>query len=190
MRAFFCIELDGAIQAELARIIQRLQRKVAARIAWVRRENLHVTLKFLGEIDPASLPSLQSAASRALVGLVPCDWQLDRLGAFPQLHRARVIWAGCREEPQPLQALHSALEAELERLGFERERGPFTAHVTLGRVKEGGPRALEIARALEGFAPFAHPLRTTGLTLMESQLTPSGAIYQPAFRLAFHSSSH
>jgi 2'-5' RNA ligase len=185
MRAFFCIEVDEATQKELERIISRLRHQVTTRVSWVRRENLHVTLKFLGEIDPVSLPQLQHAAAEAMRSIAPFDWQLNRLGAFPQMERPRVIWVGCREEPQPLHALYVVLETLLQALGHPPERGAFTAHVTLGRVKEGGPRATEIARALENIPSFAYPLRTETLTLMESQLTPTGAIYRPRFQLPF-----
>lgn len=185
MRAFFCIELDEAYQKELERIVSRLRHQVTTRVSWVRRENLHVTLKFLGEIDPASLPQLQHAAAEAIRSIVPFDWQLNRLGAFPQLERPRVIWAGCREEPQPLHALYAALEMQLQALGYSPERGTFTAHVTLGRVKEGGPRSREIALALENVPSFAYQIRTESLTLMESQLTPTGAIYRSRFQLPF-----
>jgi 2'-5' RNA ligase len=185
MRAFFCIELDEAVQTELAGIISRLQRQIVARVTWVPRENLHITLRFLGEIDPVRLPQLQEAATSAIEGFRPFAWQLDHLGAFPHPERPRVLWAGCAKEPQPMQALHAALEAQLHALKFPSERETFTTHVTLGRVRDEGSRARAIAQALASLPAFAQHVETAGMTLMESQLTPTGAIYRRCFQQAF-----
>jgi len=188
MRAFFCLELDEEIQAGLARIIARLRRRITSRVTWVPEENLHLTLKFLGEVDAKSLSRLQSAAELLLAKLSPFSWQLDRLGCFPRPERPRVIWAGAQSEPQEIQMLHANLETQLQPLGYPPERGRFTAHVTLGRVKERGPGLAQIAPELERVPAFAYRINTCGLTLMESQLTPAGAIYRARFRLAFPNS--
>ncbi len=189
MRIFFCLELDEEIQAGLARIIGRLQRRITSRVTWVPEENLHVTLNFLGEVDQTNLPRLQSAAEQLLAELSPFTWQLDRLGCFPRPERPRVIWAGAQREPQEIQVLHADLETQLQLLGYPPERGRFTTHVTLGRVKERGPGQAQIAPELERVPAFAYRVNSCGLTLMESRLTPAGAVYRPCFRLAFPNSA-
>ncbi len=192
LRLFFCVELEEGLKARLDRITQRLKR-LPVRASWVRAENLHVTLKFLGEVDEALVPRLRAAAEAALSSAEidgELVWRLDRLGAFPDAERPRVVWVGSTREPETLRRLVRALERALEPLGFMPEpEGRFVTHVTLGRVKDRPPspglralsRALKEAEA-EG---FAHEARVRALTLMRSELTPQGAIYTPVFRLPF-----
>ncbi len=188
MRAFFCIELEDELKGKLDAITQALKRRCAARVSWVRQENLHITLKFLGEIAPEQVGPLRAAAEQVVDGLEPFEILLDRLGAFPELARPRVIWVGSSSPPPQIQKLHEALERELEGLGFPREGKPYTPHVTLGRVKErpgAGAAVAELAERLRAVEPFQFSARASGLTLMESQLAPQGSIYRPIFRLEF-----
>ncbi len=184
MRAFFCIELDEPIKDGLNGLIQALKREPAlraARVSWVKRENLHVTLKFLGEVAPDQVEELHLAAEAAWEGFKPFSLELNLLGAFPNPQRPRVIWVGSSAPPQEIIRLYERLEEELEPLGFPPEGKPYTPHVTLGRVK-GGTR---MGSGLAGvkLTPFRFVAEARGLTLMESQLDPAGAIYRPLFRL-------
>lgn len=188
MRTFFCIELEDELKGKLNAIIRALKQRCAARVNWVRQENLHITVKFLGEVAPERLEALRAAAELALdgAGLEPFEILLDRLGAFPELTRPRVIWVGSSSPPPQLQKLHEALERRLEGLGFPREEKPYTPHITLGRVKElQGAAVAELAQRLRALEPFQFSARASELTLMESQLTPQGSIYRPLFRLGF-----
>lgn len=187
MRAFFCFELEAELKRRLDEITQRL-RRVPVRANWVKAENLHVTLKFLGEIGEGMIPNLKGAAEEALKasGLDGAlHWELDRLGAFPSVERPRVVWVGSSEEPEGLLRLAAALEDALQPLGFEPERGRFVIHITLGRVKERGPAVEPLVEALRSYPSFCHRAQAEGITLMESRLTPQGAIYTPVFRLPF-----
>jgi 2'-5' RNA ligase len=151
-------------------------------VSWVKRENLHVTVKFLGEIAEEQLEELKLVAQAAWAGMggKPFSLGLDRLGAFPSPARPRVIWAGSSAPPQEIIKLYEQLERELEPLGFPPEGKPYTPHVTLGRVK-GGAGAGGLAGVR--LPPFHFIAEARGLTLMESQLDPAGAIYRPLFRL-------
>jgi len=187
MRAFFCFELEDELKRRLDEITQRL-RRVPVRASWVKVENLHITLRFLGEIDEGLVPQLKGVAEEALAasGLDGAlRWELDRLGAFPSVERPRVVWVGSSEEPEGLLRLAAALEESLRPLGFEPERERFVTHITLGRVKERGPAVEPLVEALRSHPPFRHRARAEGITLMESRLTPQGAIYTPVFRLPF-----
>lgn len=184
MRAFFCIELDDPVKDGLNELIQALKREKAlqaARVSWVKRENLHVTVKFLGEIATEQLEELKLAAEAAWAGAggKPFSLGLDRLGAFPSPARPRVIWAGSSAPPQEIIRLYEQLERELHSLGFPPEGKPYTPHVTLGRVKGGAGAGLSGVK----LAPFHFVAEARGLTLMESRLDPAGAIYTPLFRL-------
>ena len=189
IRAFFCVELEEELKTRLDAITQKLKR-VPVKASWVRAENLHITLKFLGDVEEGFIPQLEEAAREALAQS-PIDgevhWTLDRLGAFPSPDRPRVVWVGSTREPRELAELAARLEEALEPLGFSPEGRGFVAHITLGRVKERPPSAnvLELARALQDYPAFDLEARVTGLTLMRSNLTPQGAVYTPVFRLPF-----
>ena len=187
MRTFFCLELEERAKEGLARVAEELRRRSPARVTWVSRENLHITLRFLGEINPELIPELRAAAELAVDGLGRFKVRLDRLGAFPEPSRARVIWAGSTAPPQELLRLYHALEEQLEALSFPPEGKPYTPHVTLGRVKERDrAKVAALAGELGKIASFSFETEAQGLTLMESTLTPSGAIYKPVFRVEFH----
>ncbi len=191
MRAFFCVELEAELREQLDTITQRL-RQVPVRASWVKAENLHITLKFLGEVDEALVPKLKEVAQKALeAGQLDGEvaWTLDQLGAFPSLERPRVVWVGSSKEPAALAQLAAELEQALEPLGFAPEGRGFVAHITLGRVKERAPSpgTSELTRALRAHPEFRYAVRVRALTLMKSELTPQGAIYTPVFRLPFRS---
>lgn len=185
MRAFFCIELDEALKARLDAITQALRRRTFARVSWVRAENLHITLRFLGEISAASVGDLKKVAEVAVEGLAPFEVKLDKLGAFPDLRRPRVLWVGSTEISEGALKLHAALEKNLSLLGFEPEEKNYKPHVTLGRIKEIKKSEMEdLAQRLEQIT-FSYVARAQSITLMESKLTPAGSIYMPVFQAKF-----
>ncbi len=182
MRSFFCIELDPDHRERLGRVIGALK-PADARVRWVRPELLHVTLKFLGEITPEQTPALQALAAAAAEGVSPFELVLDTTGAFPNLERPRVVWAGAEAIPDPLATLHARLNGALADWGFKPER-EFTPHVTLGRVKHGNPRALsELGRRVEAASFKPLKVRVGRVTLMESVRGRGGPRYQPLFRV-------
>jgi RNA 2',3'-cyclic 3'-phosphodiesterase len=148
--------LPDALRARLTGEIDRL-RGVAADVAWVAEANLHVTLKFLGQIEAGRVAPIAEA-----------------LGAFPTPGRARVVWVGL-EPIGPLAAVAAELDTALATLGIPRESRPFAAHVTLGRARESR-RNLGLADALARPAECGR-LPVTRLSLMRSELHPRGARY-------------
>ena len=187
MRAFFCLELESQLQQELGKITQAL-RKVRVKVSWVKLENLHVTVRFLGEIPETLIPKLEAAGRDALLqsGIQkPIECELDEVGAFPSIDQPRVIWVGCSREPEEVGSLVAHLQEKLNLLGFAPEHEQFVTHITLGRVKEEGPSAQTLTQALSSMQPFRYKSRASVLTLMASQLTPQGSIYRPIFRLPF-----
>ncbi|MFQ5794461.1 MAG: RNA 2',3'-cyclic phosphodiesterase [Candidatus Bipolaricaulia bacterium] len=187
MRLFFCIELDDQTRKRLDKISKTLRERTAARVNWVHQENLHATVKFLGEVEAGRVEELREAVQQALIGIAPSEMVIDRLGVFPNPDRPRVLWVGSETTPQEILQLHDALEAQLEVLGFERDRNRYHFHITLGRVKERSRWKVEaLARAIQRFElDTSYPIRVDELALMESTLTREGPIYQPVFRLAF-----
>jgi len=182
MRLFYCVELAPDVQTQLDRIVQPL-RAGAGRVSWVRPENFHFTLKFLGEIEPSAVEALTALGAQIAPMFPQFEITFDMAGAFPNAHRPRVLWIGCRQAPQVIFAVQEQLEKELTKMGFEAERN-FSPHVTVGRVKEER-RVGQFAQIISQIKPFACRAQIAGLTLMESRLSPGGAIYAPVARWEF-----
>lgn len=146
-------------------------------VAWVTPANLHITLKFLGNIPPAGVERIASALGGAVATSPAFDLALRGLGAFPSLIRPRVIWAGVGVGASSLAALANQAEGALVALGFSPETRAFSAHVTLGRVRLP-QRDPELASALEAAARRDFGMfRVEGVALMRSELSAGGARY-------------
>jgi 2'-5' RNA ligase len=168
--------LPEDVRAALADAAARL-RAAAPDVAWVAPEHLHVTLKFLGQVDEARLSALAGALATAARGGPAFEARVVGLGAFPSAGRPRVLWAGVRDGAQALAALAARVEAACVGLGFAPETRPFAAHVTLGRVRSPR-RAPRLADLLDAAArEELGRLRVERVTLMESRLSPHGARY-------------
>lgn len=178
MRAFFCIPIDEALREEIAGAADAIRRRTGTRASWVRPRNYHITIRFLGEIDPLMTVELERIARAA--GVRAFAVTIDRIGAFPTVERPRVIWAG-GEAPPGFVELASSLNGSLERLGFPRGRDEKIVHITIARVKGKVDPGL-----VEGIRSTGIPsMRFTAarIVLMESRLTPRGPIYSPLFTI-------
>jgi 2'-5' RNA ligase len=145
------------------------------RVAWVAPANLHLTLKFLGDVDPEVPEAVGDVLQRGLAGRQPFEVKAAGAGAFPDEHRPRVLWVGLEDPSGALKGLHADVEQWMEALGFAREARPFTPHLTLGRVKDGH------AGVTEALQPFRETAFGTSIirdvTLYESRLRARGAEY-------------
>jgi 2'-5' RNA ligase len=170
------VGLPPALQRSLEEAVASL-RALARGVAWVSGGNYHLTLKFLGDVEEGRTAEITAALAAAVAGVAPFDLALRGLGAFPTATRARVIWAGTGEGTHALAALAGAVEQPLAELGFPRAARSFSAHVTLGRVREPRP-APALAGALAEAASVAlGSVRVDRVTLMQSRLSPRGAQY-------------
>jgi len=164
------------VRAALGAAVEGL-RPATRGIAWVAIENLHLTLKFLGGVEAARLGDVLAALRQAAAGAVPFELAIRGLGAFPSVTRPRVIWAGVVEGAGAMGELAARVDLALAALGFPREARPFTAHVTLGRVRVPR-REPALAGALQAAAgrDFGR-VRVARVSLMRSELSPQGARY-------------
>lgn len=140
MRAFIAVKLPG--NPKLREIISRLGTMGRA-VKPVAGDNLHVTLKFLGDIAPEQTAEISRVVQSVAEPVAPFEVRLVGLGAFPHARRPSVIWAGL-QNAEPLCRLAESLEAELEPVGFAPEKRPFHAHLTLARVKSRPPEDLAV----------------------------------------------
>ncbi|PWB48551.1 MAG: RNA 2',3'-cyclic phosphodiesterase [Candidatus Methylomirabilota bacterium] len=176
IRAFIAANLDPGLKAALAGVQDRLK-ATRADVGWVRPENLHLTLKFLGQVEEDRFGAIGEAVAAAAAGCGPVHLVFQGLGAFPSPRSARVVWIGLSHGAETLAALQARIEAGLEPLGYAREARLFTAHLTLGRVRGPGHRE-QLARALtEATAEPLGEMVLHRIELMKSDLSPSGARY-------------
>jgi len=174
IRAFIAIDLPPTVKAALAGVAATLGGRVPrGAVRWVRPEQMHLTLRFLGDTPAGRLPALAAALNTLAAGHTPFTLHLSDVGCFPNARRPRVVWVGLGGEEAKLTALVSTLEAALRPLGWPPEDNPFRAHLTLGRVKD--------ERASQGIDWSADvpalEVPVTAVHLIESQLRPDGAVY-------------
>ncbi len=174
MRLFVALEIPSMVRGNLADLLKTL-RAVSPQTRWVRADNLHVTLKFIGEVPEAKLTAIRMALSQVRFDQsVTLDFR--GVGFFPNERHPRVFWTGI-EASLNLKTLVAEIEKSLEKLGIPREKRPFSAHLTLARFAP--PRLAEQLRIAiqEHAARDFGSLRTNQFHLIESKLKPSGAEY-------------
>ncbi len=177
VRGFFAAEIDDGLRGQLAAVIEELDR-VGAKVRWVRPENLHFTVKFLGDVPLAETGAIAEAARAALAGHKSFAGQVRGVGPFPPQKRMRVV-ATRMEDDGRLGAVRDDLETFMKDFGVPPDGRGFKAHLTLGRVK-GAERVSELAEALGAYA--AHDFGecyVEELTLFQSELSRSGPTYTP-----------
>jgi len=180
LRAFIAVELDEAIRQRLGEAQDRL-RSAPCSVKWVKPELMHLTLRFLGEVDEALVGILEQVMASAAQGVAPVEVTLAGLGAFPERGAPRVVWAGMQDNGS-LCLLNRRLEEGVRRLGFAPEDRPFHPHLTLGRVN-GRQGADELRRRLDAQAAAEFGSCTIAeLILMQSVLSPAGPTYTPLRR--------
>jgi RNA 2',3'-cyclic 3'-phosphodiesterase len=174
MRLFVALEIPSTVRENLAALIQSL-RAVSPQTRWVRPENLHVTLKFIGEVAEAKLTGIREGLTRVR-SEQPVALDFRGLGFFPNEKHPRVLWAGIEASPN-LKTLAADVDGATEKLGIPREQRPFSPHLTLARFEP--PRLPEKLGAAihENSGREFGSLRTGQFHLIESKLKPSGAEY-------------
>ena len=159
MRTFLAVFPPASVQQDLAEALERL-RQPGEGVSWVRAQNLHYTLRFLGEVEEARIPAVTHAARDAVRGAASFRLALGGAGAFPDFRRPRVLWIGARQGGEALELLAKSLQEALRRQGFGRADQPFRAHLTVGRVRDAArPTLKELLLAEEPRAKLAIPPR-------------------------------
>ena len=172
LRCFVAVLLPEQVRASLSAVCAELRGRTRG-LSWVKADNLHLTLRFLGEVELAMLGYVRDAVTEAADAVSPFTLRLDGLGGFPPGRTPRVLWAGVSTGSDEMRALHGALETALAARGIPRESRPFHPHITLARARD--PRgAGGLAGALGAGPPFGE-IRVAALHLMRSELDPRGA---------------
>jgi len=176
MRLFIALPLDRETENALGKIILDLKQK-RGRVKWVAANNIHLTVKFLGETDENKVAAISEAVKQVAEKHSPVESVIDRLGGFPNLKKPRVIWAGLKSNIEKLEAVALDVDSEMQNLGFEPENRKFKSHLTLGRVKDSRD-IYDLTGYMESYTLAPLDIKFDTLVLFKSTLTPRGPIYE------------
>ena len=176
MRTFIAIRLPDQLRSEIGRFTEQL-REYFPGLRWVKPENMHLTLRFLGEIDPGVLAELEGAVAGAAELFEPFELEVNTVGHFGSQRRPRVLWLGLKESKE-LTSLAESVENALVERGFGRADKPFKAHLTLARMKKTSALAPDWKAVRENLPPTWPSWPVQEVEIIESTLTPRGPIYE------------
>ncbi|MBI5599303.1 MAG: RNA 2',3'-cyclic phosphodiesterase [Deltaproteobacteria bacterium] len=193
LRTFIAIELPDEVRAKLETLQDRLKKDtvidgwlageagISKVISWARPDTIHLTLKFLGDIEAGRVDAISGELKKAAEGANGFTINIHGFGGFPNLKNPRVMWVGV-EESDGLRLLYENIESRMEPLGFEREKRGFSPHLTVGRVKDprNGKRLGEKFEGLE--IDVSASFRVSDIVLFKSELGPGGAAHTPLRR--------
>lgn len=177
MRAFIAVDLSGEIKDRLAKVQAGLEAS-RADVKWVEPENIHLTLKFLGEISEDQAIKVKQILDGVASGFKPFEITLSGIGAFPKLDYPRVIWIGIEKGKAESEEIAKKLEEELLAAGFPKDARPFSAHITIGRVRSAKNKEA-LKEAVSSTSPQPIAQKVSSVILYQSTITSKGPIYTP-----------
>jgi RNA 2',3'-cyclic 3'-phosphodiesterase len=183
LRCFIAVRIPVPIRKAVAEVMDILK-KSGADVKWVAEENIHITLKFLGSTDEAVIEDIREALYRRVSVYRPFSIRIAGTGYFPPGRRPRVVWIGI-EDAGALPDLQRDVEKEMTTFGYEEEKGPFSPHLTIGRVRSD-KRMTEMLKRLDAFRETGFgEMEIREITLMKSELRPAGAEYSSLAEIPF-----
>jgi 2'-5' RNA ligase len=190
VRLFAAVEIGDMLRNRAAEISQELQRRAfvaapRAKVAWVPADRMHVTIRFIGEVDGETASSVRRVLG-VPIAIEPFALTLWGVGTFPKTGTPRVVWVGITEGREELLAIERELTERLTTLGVPEEDRAFSPHLTLARVRE--PAGLKVQRLVEGLTdqPMG-TVRIDAITLFQSKLSPKGPAYTPLLHIPLSS---
>lgn len=175
IRVFIAVDLDPPVIERIYNAIEQLK-SIIPGIRWVPKTNLHLTVKFLGDVDEETVHPISATLQEALRLFPPCTINAKGLGVFPDLRRPKILWVGLTGNEFARMA--AKIESSLLPLGFAPEKRTFTPHLTIGRWRQFDRPPRTLAQELERWREFAFGACTVGkIILFQSVLKPSGATY-------------
>ncbi len=180
-RLFIAIELPLTLRPALQSTLKALQQAVPAHtVKWVQPDNMHLTLKFLGDVPTRQINAIESGLQAAITGHSPFSIEVANLGCFPNVSRPNVLWIGLNPPDNQLRRLRDSIEQHIAPLGYPTEDREFSPHLTLGRVKRdlAKPMVSKIGQAAQGISVGKlGDWPCESVRLMRSELRPEGPIY-------------
>ena len=177
IRTFIAISLNQEIQQALSTVQKRLK-KLDCPIKWVNPGNIHLTLKFLGDVLVEDIDKIKKELDDISRNIGSIKLELTQLGAFPNIDRPKILWVGLKDDDHKIADLVSVLENNCEKLGFPKESRAFSPHITIGRIRS--PKNLKVLSETlaQPLLPTNLAQEATHMTLYKSTLTPQGPIYE------------
>lgn len=182
IRVFICFELSKEVTNSLRDLIHYLK-TFGRGVRWVRHDGVHLTLKFIGEIELSQLDEIAAAIEKVIKNYRPFKIKLSGKGAFPNLKRPKVFWIGISEVENTIRQIQEDIETALEKIGYPREERGFSPHLTLGRVKFQDPTVNKISLELERMKVDEIEFTVNEVVIMQSDLQPNGALYSPVRKI-------
>jgi len=186
LRSFIAVEIPADIHRAIMRSMASMQRALPKPlIRWVESQNIHLTLKFLGDVSPVNLDQLADALKVELASHASFNISVGGLGAFPNSHRPRIIWVGL-EAPIALTTLQRTVDTIAARMGYVPEEHPFSPHLTIGRVGQGVTSAdlLRIQAAFDATTVGnLGEVHVESVHIFKSDLQPGGSVYTHLYTL-------
>ena len=178
MRTFIAVELSDEIKATLAQIQSHLKYS-GADVKWIEKDNIHLTLKFLGSVPADKTSEITGTIAEVVRGIIPFQLKIEGLGVFPNLRTVQVAWVGIGGEVEKLKRLQGLIDTSLSRIGFTPESRPFTPHLTIARIRsQASPdERIRFGQLIADTKFTACSIGVDGISLMKSQLSREGAIY-------------
>jgi RNA 2',3'-cyclic 3'-phosphodiesterase len=179
IRVFIAIELPLPIQNSIDSIISQLKTQNLKAVRWVSAKNIHLTLKFIGEIPAQNINSINTVLSETATNFKPFDLDISGIGAFPNLHRPRVIWLGLNAPPA-LSEMQKAIEKGCRSINVLGDDKPFSPHLTIGRiVRDSNPQDLQPIESIISHQNISTvgTLLVKSICLFKSDLNPTGSVY-------------
>jgi 2'-5' RNA ligase len=185
IRAFLAIEPTEDVLQAVFRLQENLKREIKGKISWTRPQGNHITLKFFGNIDQDDVKNICAIMKKQVASVPTLSLNVEKIGAFPDARRPRVLWLGTTGDIDKLAALQTQVERDFEGIGFPCENRPFHAHLTLGRIKI--PQEITgIKEAMDKYKDFAAGgFNCKELVLFQSKFTPQGAVYTRLEKFCF-----
>lgn len=186
MRLFIAIEIPDAIKAELTKLQTEL-RRAGADVGWTKPENIHLTLRFLGEVGEWQLDDLKRLCTETAAEFQPFTLRLKDTGYFPNFRQPRVLWVGLAGEIGTAEELQERLEERLISIGFVQQDKAFKPHLTIGRVKSA-KNVKPLVAKVEMYSLPEMAFEVGEIVLMKSDLHPAGALYTPMIKARLNQS--
>ncbi len=175
-RLFFAVDLPEATLASAEDLVATFGIP-SSHVRWVRIRNLHISLKFLGDVETGVIPELCQRARETVSAFGPMRLTIEGMGLFPNHTKPRVVWFGVGGDTREFARLESELAKNIESLGFPADERPFTAHLTIGRVKSDSARGELIRLVHKNHEVMIGDAPVDTVCLYESRLSPGGSIY-------------
>ena len=181
IRTFIAINISDDVRAAIAEF-QGTLREHKADVKWVRPDSIHITLKFLGDVEATRIKEIARSVQEAVKPAEPFTVSVQGVGTFPNDRRPRVLWVGVRTGADILSDVAVRIDVALSDLGFEKEKRRYSAHLTLGRVRS--TKGIEaVVRAMRALGFETKPFDVVEIDVMQSVLQRTGAVYSVLERI-------